>query len=115
MHVFMSNSPKVMFISLDHQITRVMQFRQAKSNLIYFCLFVVCFAEPSFISGAFATMGLIAGISGHPVTGVERLIDKHAEESKAVLFERPEYKKANDYISIKVSYREFSNFVRDQK
>ena len=65
----------------------------------------VCCAEPSFISGAFATMGLIAGISGHPVGGAENLIGISAEENKEVIFERPEYKKANDYISIQVQMR----------
>ena len=63
-------------------------------------MFIV--AEASFISGAFATMGLIAGISGHAVSGAEKLINKPAEDNKEVLFERPEYKKADDYISIQV-------------
>lgn len=47
-------------------------------------------------------MGLIAGISGHPVSNASKLTGKAGEQNKDMLFERPEYKKADDYISIKV-------------
>ena len=50
-------------------------------------------------------MGLIAGISGHAVSDAGTLIGKPAEEKKEVLFERPEYKKVDDYISIQVKKR----------
>lgn len=59
------------------------------------------FLAPSAISGAFAAMGLMAGVSGHPVTG-HTLVESAAENGE-LLFERPEYKKADDYISIQVS------------
>ncbi|XP_028401865.1 vacuolar protein sorting-associated protein 13C-like [Dendronephthya gigantea] len=66
---------------------------------------------PSFISGAFATMGLIAGISGHPISSADQLIGQPAEEKKEVLFERPEYKKADDYISIQIAGFDELSFV----
>ena len=47
-------------------------------------------------------MGLFAAISGHPVAGAEKIMGKPENEKKEVLFERPEYKKSDDYISIKV-------------
>lgn len=52
-------------------------------------------------------MGLMAGISGHPVSNANKLIGKSTEENKEVLFDRPEYKKADDYISIQVDNPEF--------
>jgi hypothetical protein len=52
-------------------------------------------------------MGLMAGISGHPVSNANKLIGKSTEENKEVLFDRPEFKKADDYISIKVDNPEF--------
>lgn len=64
--------------------------------------FVYFSVAPSFISDAFATMGLIAGISGHPISSAGQLIGQPTEKRKEVLFERPEYKKADDYISIQV-------------
>jgi hypothetical protein len=63
------------------------------------------FTAPSFISGAFAAMGMIAGMSGHAVRNADHLIGKPTEEKKEVLFERPEYKKADDYLSIQVQSR----------
>ena len=55
---------------------------------------------PSFISGAFATMGLMAGIGAHPISS-DKLVGNPTENCEA-LFERPEYKKADDYISVQV-------------
>ena len=65
-----------------------------------FVHFLFSILAPSFISGAFATMGLMAGISAHPISS-DKLVSNPTENCEA-LFERPEYKKADDYISIQV-------------
>lgn len=45
-------------------------------------------------------MGLMAGIGAHPISS-DKLVGNPTENCEA-LFERPEYKKADDYISVQV-------------